>query len=70
MELESYFKQHEIKRPTVWAQLNGIPAATIHRYLNNKGILSVINALKIEKATNEEVTVKDLIARYKYTHNI
>jgi hypothetical protein len=66
MELENYFKQHNIK-PTPWAIEHGISPAVVNRYLKNKGVLNTINALKIERACNEEVTVADLLARYKYT---
>ena len=68
MELKSYFVKHKIDRPCMWAEIHGISPATIHRYLNSKGVLGTINALKIERACNEEVTVGDLVARYKYTH--
>jgi len=68
MELKNYFVKHNIKKPCVWASSHGISPATIHRYLKNLGVLTTINALKIERACNEEVTVADLIARYKYTH--
>jgi len=68
MELESYFAKHGIKRPHVWAGIHGISTATVHRYINHKGVIGVLNALRIERACNEEVTVADIVARYKYTH--
>lgn len=65
MELENYLKQKGYK-PTPWAEKHNISVAVLNRYLKGKGSLSVKNAFKIEKACNEEVTVMDLIMRYKY----
>ena len=65
MELITYLKKNKFK-PTPWAEKHGISVAVVHRYLNEKGTLSVKNAFRIEKATGEEVTVLDLLTRYKY----
>ena len=64
MELESYIKRQG-KPYTVWAQENNLSITTISRYLRGVGKLSVENALAIEEACNEEVTLKDLLNRYK-----
>lgn len=66
MELKNYLKKYGYK-PTPWAEEHNISPAVVHRYLHQKGVLTTINALKIEAACNEEVTVADLLARYKYT---
>jgi len=66
MELENYLKINKFK-PTPWAEKHNLSVAVVHRYLKKKGILSVKNAFRIERACNEEVTVLDLIMRYKYT---
>jgi plasmid maintenance system antidote protein VapI len=66
MELENYLKKYGWK-PTPWAQKHNISPAVINRYIHKKGGLNIVNALKIERACNEEVTVADLLARYKYT---
>ena len=65
MELKNYIKKAGM-RPTGWAKANGLPPAIVNRYLRDDGVLSVFNALRIEAATNEEVTLKDLLAKYKY----
>ena len=67
MDLKNYLKKNNLK-PTPWAVENGLSPAVIHRYLKKKDyVLGTINALRIEQACNEEVTVNDLLARYKYT---
>lgn len=64
MELKNYIKKQG-KPYSVWATEHGLSISTISRYLNNTGKLTVQNALAIEEACNEEVTLKDLLYRYK-----
>jgi DNA-binding transcriptional regulator YdaS (Cro superfamily) len=65
MQLESYLKRNKLK-PTPWAEKHGISAASLHRYLKGIGTIDARNALRIEAATDEQVTVKELLERYKY----
>lgn len=61
MELEKFFKKHNLK-PTPWAEKKNISASVISRYLNGKGI-SPENALKVVNACNGEVTLDDIYSR-------
>lgn len=65
MQLESYLKRNGF-RPTPWAEKHGISPASLYRYMNGIGIIDPINALKIERATDEEVTLKEIFERYRY----
>jgi DNA-binding transcriptional regulator YdaS (Cro superfamily) len=51
---------------TPWAEKHGISPASLYRYLNGIGIIDPLNALKIEIATDEEVSLKDVFERYRY----
>jgi len=64
MQLESYLKRNKIKY-VPWALKNGLSPATIFRYLNGRGTIDAKTLIKIEKITDEEVTVMDLIQRYR-----
>jgi hypothetical protein len=64
MELKNYIRKTG-KPMSVWAMENNLSISTIARYLNHTGRLSVRNALAIEEACNEEVTLRDLLYRYK-----
>lgn len=64
MELKNYIRKTG-KPPSVWALEHNLSISTISRYLNHNGKLSVQNALAIEEACNEEVTLRDLLYRYK-----
>jgi len=59
MELKRYIKTVGLK-PTPWAIKKGLSPSVISRFLNGKG-LSLDNALKIEQATNGEVTRLELL---------
>jgi DNA-binding transcriptional regulator YdaS (Cro superfamily) len=50
---------------SVWATEQGLSISSVSRYLNHIGTLSVQNALAIEEACDEEVTLRDLLYRYK-----
>lgn len=68
--LKRFFKNHDIK-PTPWAAANGIAASVISRALNGRGV-SPLNALRIEQATDGEVTRDELLFpelhKAKYSH--
>ncbi len=64
MQLESYLKINNLT-PAPWAASHGISVATLNRYLRKVGRADVLFLLRIEKACNEQVTVKELIERYK-----
>ena len=57
--LKQFFEIHSFK-PTPWAAINGIAPSVISRLLNGRGI-SPLNALRIEQATNGEVTRDELL---------
>lgn len=60
MKLSGYFRKHKLK-PSNWAKEHNIPPSVISKYLNGKTGLNKDSALKIEKATNGEVTVLELL---------
>jgi len=63
MELLEFFKRYNLK-PTPWAIENKIPPSVISRYLNGRA-MSPENALKVEIASNQKVTIKELLYREK-----
>ena len=58
--LKRYLSRKKL-RPTAWARANGIAPPVISRYLNGKTGLSPENALRIERATDGEVTRLELL---------
>ena len=65
MNLKNFFEIRQ-KKPTPWAMENGIAPSVISRCLNGRGV-SPENALKIEKASNGEVTRMELLYPDKAT---
>jgi hypothetical protein len=59
MDLINYFKNNKIKF-TPWALEKGVSPSVISRFINGKG-MSPENALKIEQATNGQVTRLELL---------
>lgn len=58
-KLKRYLKKNKV-RYSVWAIKNKLSPATVYRFLNGKGDITIKNALLIQKATKGEVTLQDI----------
>ena len=62
MKLKSYLKKNKTTQ-TKFAEISGVKRCLLSTYITGCRYPSYRTALKIEKATNGEVTVLDMISR-------
>jgi len=60
MKLQKYLKKYNLKY-CPWAVKNRLSPSTVYRFLCGENI-SIKNALMIQKATKNEVTLQDMFA--------